>query len=84
MTNVIHIDFAKPRRKPVDAISESLAEFRIAALRSERLADEAFTHARAELTASMKACADALAEAIAYLTRNEPQMIAHPEKVRAA
>ena len=38
--NVIHIDFAKPRRKPVDAISESLAEFRIAALRSEKLAEE--------------------------------------------
>lgn len=37
MTNVIHIDFAKPRRKPVDPISESLAEFRIAALRSEKL-----------------------------------------------
>lgn len=38
--NVIHIDFAKPRRKPVDPISESLAEFRIAALRSEYLAEE--------------------------------------------
>jgi len=40
MTNVIHINFAKPRRKPVDAISESLAEFRIAALRSEKIAEE--------------------------------------------
>jgi len=40
MTNVIHIDFAKPRRKPVCPISESLAEFRIAALRSEYLAEE--------------------------------------------
>lgn len=40
MTNVIHINFAKPRRKPVDPISESLAEFRIAALRSEKLAEQ--------------------------------------------
>ena len=40
MTNVIHINFAKPRRKPVCPISESLAEFRIAALRSEYLAEE--------------------------------------------
>ncbi len=40
MTNVIHIDFTKPRRKPVDPISESLAEFRIAALRSEKLAEQ--------------------------------------------
>lgn len=39
MTNVIHINFAKPR-KPVCPISESLAEFRIAALRSEKLAEE--------------------------------------------
>ena len=40
MTNIIHINFAKPRRKPVCPISESLAEFRIAALRSEYLAEE--------------------------------------------
>ena len=38
MTNVIRL--SDYRRKPVDPISESLAEFRIAALRSEKLAEE--------------------------------------------
>jgi len=40
MTNVIHIDFTKPRRKPVCPISESLAASRLATLRTERLAEE--------------------------------------------
>ena len=38
MSNVIRL--ADYRRKPVDPISESLAEFRIAALRSEKIAEE--------------------------------------------
>ncbi len=38
MTNVIRL--SDYRRKPVCPISESLAEFRIAALRSEKLAEE--------------------------------------------
>jgi len=67
-----------------EATSARIHAERLEQLCDQSLADEAFTQARAELTASMKACADALAEAIAYLTRNEPQMIAHPEKVRAA
>ena len=38
MTNVIRL--SDYRRKPVCPISESLAEFRIAALRSEKIAEE--------------------------------------------
>jgi len=38
MTNVIEL--AAHRRKPVDPISESLAAFRLATLRTERLAEE--------------------------------------------
>ena len=38
MSNVIRL--SDYRRKPVDPISESLAEFRRAALRSEKLAEE--------------------------------------------
>jgi len=38
MSNVVEL--AAHRRKPVDPISESLAAFRIATLRTERLAEE--------------------------------------------
>lgn len=39
MTNVIHVNFAK-HRKPVCPVSESLAAFRLAVIRSEKLMEE--------------------------------------------
>ena len=85
----IELDYAPPPRFSVHANDDLIGQLafqmkreaataRIHAQRLERLcdqrfADEAYAKASAELNEAMEACAKAIADAIAHLTRNEPK-----------